>query len=501
MQAETCYLIVNTLPEYYEIWSQHTPELITQSALPALSDNHGFALSYEGVDVWPVFKSAVMMKALSRANSDMSNALNTNSGSLNFRRLARRLKAAFGQSPREKETAKPQRLETLSVSKPQIDVLCLGHKAPLFMDNEHLHNPHFDFLRVALGVKGLQSHTLYYDIASDPVQPFAQSAQGVKDEIDRLAQPDKNKTPQERRIESALEDALRSAEISVFNTGLTATYFLNRLKTIAAIRRAFDKLFCDLPNLKFLFVTNYYSPACWGAMLAAKARNITVIDIQHGVQGPAHHAYSGLNHHHRNMVPDIFLNWELVSSEHIRAQIGQDRSVITGINTLRKKPANAVKPLYCNPKTVALFLQYNETEIWLARLRHHIPETIWLLVRHHPGAVSRGHTLSLPVNCEAVDDHDLSALFAEADLLVTGYSSSAIEAAAFGLPIIAYSPYAEMFLRPYLCEEKMQICSDEAEGLASAIKTALQRPKSAPSEPELTDTSVIIDRLLASMEN
>lgn len=82
----------------------------------------------------------------------------------------------------------------------------------------------------------------------------------------------------------------------------------------------FGTLFFGLrKNLKVIYLTGWYFPDSMGLIAAARERNVKVVDVQHGKQGPLQAMFSGwyIPKNGYQMLPDIFWCWGNPSANNI----------------------------------------------------------------------------------------------------------------------------------------------------------------------------------------
>jgi len=101
---------------------------------------------------------------------------------------------------------------------------------------------------------------------------------------------------------------------------------LENCRATLLIARYFSSVFVrNKPSA--LVGVNYYNPVGWGLNLAANKAGISTFEIQHGVQGPAHHAYNGSISEGLEPLPRHYLCWTDEAANHAKRR-GYDATVI-----------------------------------------------------------------------------------------------------------------------------------------------------------------------------
>ncbi len=215
---------------------------------------------------------------------------------------------------------------------------------------------------------------------------------------------------------------------------------------------------------KLLISVCWYDPEVLPATLAARRLGVVSADLQHGVQGNTHFAYSGwvkAPHGGYEVMPDVFLSWgnesavrtladnPAISTQSTTLVAGnlwfnkwRDDHVAScddGLGCLKSK----FKP-FSKVILVTLLHGFKYDELFFDTIRH-APEDWYWLVRVHPGtppgelASIKGKLGVIP---EARFDLALSsqlplyALLRLAHVHLTALSSTALEALGFGIPTI-----------------------------------------------------------------
>jgi len=98
--------------------------------------------------------------------------------------------------------------------------------------------------------------------------------------------------------------------------------FARAWKRFARWHRHASKFFDASPDLRKVYLSNWYFPEMMGLIAAARDRGILTIDVQHGKQGRYQSMYSWwtcIPHEGYRLLPDHFWCWGRPSCEHILA--------------------------------------------------------------------------------------------------------------------------------------------------------------------------------------
>lgn len=246
----------------------------------------------------------------------------------------------------------------------------------------------------------------------------------------------------------------------------------SRVRALA--RRFAARLRLHPPRLAF--VVSYYSVETMAFLLACREVGVPTVDIQHGVQGPLHPAYAAwpsVPAGTHALLPDYFWVWSDWEASTIRQwSDGTGHAAVVGSNPWvsvwaadQALPgvADAVSRAYglkraaSGKKIVLVTLQYGlSPEEQLDPLREWMQRgcsTNQFWVRLHPLMLQERERVRKHLQDEGITfDLDLPtelplpALLPLADAHVTHSSSTAIEAAQFGVPSLITSRYgAELF--------------------------------------------------------
>ncbi|MDM9620889.1 CDP-glycerol glycerophosphotransferase family protein [Rhizobium sp. S96] len=458
-------------------------------------------LQIEGLDVWPIIKATIIMGELNRNQRT--------------RFVARApIKAVDVPSATDSSSSPDLHFDC--------DVLFLANVAPAIEIDGILLNPHLDPLRNALGKKGIRTLTAYYDsVPENRVCAFPSIS--LSDKV-RRAKIDSRSKGELSKLQERLSTSLGG------DGGIddkTQKSILKQIENTLKLRVHYQQVFKSNAALKCLFVTNYYSAHGWGAVSAAKSLGIPTVDIQHGLQGRYHHAYSWpeLKNESMSCVPDHFLCWTKHDHENLDGYpLTRGRSKIIGPGHFQleklveaygsaQEPASTGFARYSQlsdellhfaeqtrskgKKIAGIFLQYKEDEKWLELLRNSVPSNTELWVRRHPGVRRLDPNPAEMDGIHFVDRFPLTSVLNSVDVVVTGYSSVGIEAFHLGHPVVAYSPLSKEFLEPYCTSTGFRLSSGHPSGIASAISgELLTRTTAVSSIPDINSVAESIQQLI-----
>ncbi len=468
-----------TEDELNMLWNEQVKLILEGSSYAAF-----YGYEFDDIYLWPILKSLVVMRFLNR----FQNAPFWKRPPSKQKLIAKAIKRV---SARRGPKIEPI-VNDIEINVDSIESLFLGHSAPLNFKRDEIINPHMDPLRTALQQSESQSLTLYYDSYCSS-ENFYHHSIGIKLIADRITARATKSVSKLDAPKAAFELMLR--EVEGLSLGITIQDLLVRLQTVRFAREWFKDLFDQSRSLQHFLVTNYYSPICWGGVIAATERGLDCIDIQHGIQGPYHHAYSGLSRVPETMRPNRFLVWHPQSVTQIENQVGSGSAFNMGISSLRAiKLSTSVTPRQTKA-IVGIFVQYLETSQWLHELRNLIPETVELWVRHHPGAIARGTEIEIPKGCRNVDHLDMADILSNIQMTITGYSTVAIESAGLNIPVIAHSRVAKDMIGYAIPPNLIEYVSSNPESIAQALSLSLERPRSF-KRPDIPDIFEVADWVL-----
>jgi hypothetical protein len=232
----------------------------------------------------------------------------------------------------------------------------------------------------------------------------------------------------------------------------------------------YNALFYRFPKLERCYLTSYYFANQMGMIAAANKSGIDTIDIQHGVQGKGHYAYSGWANIPKKgylLLPSIFA----VYSEKEKALLDKEfkdspiESIIFGNKSHQYWSENRKQDqndLSSNRRYILYTLQNqlpdSEHFIWQA-----IPllkeKNIEVLFRLHPAYPELKDELSKMMVAIGVDsflidqNEDVYDSLDSSFLHITQFSSSTLDALLLNVPSLLIDPRAKEYFNELLNEE------------------------------------------------
>jgi hypothetical protein len=287
---------------------------------------------------------------------------------------------------------------------------------------------------------------------------------------------------------------------------------------------------CAMPNMEFIAIhlhtfheyLLYYSKllgaikpktvfvVCWYTLenLAiqhfSRLAGIRTVDLQHGVQGPAHLAYgrwSVMPPDGYNTMPDICWCWDKSSADNIAswAPPARMRPVVLGDPWAAHSAAlSSGSPWKTDGRKRVLYTAEPLPELLPAILLEAMRATRgscqWL-VRTHPAmpqlpervyGMLRSEGLAGDVLVSPPDEVPLAAVLKDCQLHVTQYSSVVLEAANMGVPSIAIHGTAADLFGAAISDGALRIALRATDLIHGILNTPALVARDAPPEP-LTD--------------
>lgn len=238
-------------------------------------------------------------------------------------------------------------------------------------------------------------------------------------------------------------------EIDFFETGLGELF---NISLRDAFNRDFKRLNSSIysyyrilkqKNIDALILRCYYNPAFYPAIFASKLLGITVVDIQHGHNGPWHLGYStvGVNEIKSPLFPDVFWVWsemtaKLLSEDGVLSQystvVPGGHPVFTTIETTQN-PAKKKKILYTHQ------VEVENTPFDELKKVYRLAKRA-ITVRPHPlhikeGAIAMRELEKRKIRCQFEDPRQLpiNDSLAETAFHITYGSTCALDALNFGV--------------------------------------------------------------------
>jgi len=306
------------------------------------------------------------------------------------------------------------------------------------------------------------------------------------------------------------------------------SFDLAKIRSDAMRVRSIAAMYCGMLRLtrpRLAFVVSFYGVEGMAFVLACRACGIPVVDIQHGVQGDLHPAYAawpapamGGTH---ALLPDRFWVWSSWERDVIaRWAGGTGHAAVIGGNPWLDvwqdgspwrdagpalDAARALRLRADGRQVVLVTLQYGlearEQLEPLAALLREAGERFAFWARLHPLMLDRRESIRARLasagRCEldAPTDLPLPALLPCVDVHLTHSSSTAIEAAQFGVRSVLSSPYGIEVFGPLIASTMAHLEVGAAPVLASTLASfAAMRARHAGVAPQV---GAALDRLLA----
>lgn len=256
---------------------------------------------------------------------------------------------------------------------------------------------------------------------------------------------------------------LKKWSLSTLNYDLSWVDLDQRIRQILIYKRIFKSWFNDIQCAN-LIIDYWYGPIGMGASLAAKENGIKSIDLQHGLQGNGHFAYSNWKKCPKkryDVFPENFMVWGNDDAENLlkvnNRNLFQDRVSVVGnlwMNRWKEKESNRVfKSSINNARSVI----GTSKKVIIVTLQKEVPykdellpllscsPSSWMwFIRLHRSMKDQIDNMenefasikNARVNIREATLLPLYALFKVCDCHITWFSTCAIEAAAFGIPTV-----------------------------------------------------------------
>jgi hypothetical protein len=294
-------------------------------------------------------------------------------------------------------------------------------------------------------------------------------------------------------------------------------WYNNEVKTTLEYIRFFRVLFATCPNLKRAYQVCFYGPIGYALNFVCREKGIDAIDIQHGVQGRDHRPYyfpkaqSG----RVSLLPTHYYNWtqedaDLINSWGQAVGVKGENKGLTwklflqAVNDSATAKLSFVKNYKKIADQIALYREQrdgvlangaqmqilytsfmNEDLPWLLDFLQFCKENnLFLWWRLHPAELQKPGVLEkaqeiakgFPCDVETSSRIPLPLILEKADLHMTSFSSTTIEANAYGVPTLTYSKQGVMFYQDN-CQASGFIYADGFESVKAEVKKMLEEKK------------------------
>lgn len=253
-------------------------------------------------------------------------------------------------------------------------------------------------------------------------------------------------------------------------------------------------------NARVLFLVCWYDPLAMSATMAARRCGVKTVEIQHGVQGKGHFAYSSWLHapfEGYEVVPDVFWCWGKASAKELQEYnqaLFTRSSALAGGNLWLNRWRQSARKSFSVIKRAENDL--GGVKRILVTLGHAVPKhlleaisaspTSWVwMIRFHPSRAMEHRIADMGqfqetghggVEFERSNESLLYELLNDCDVHVTEISSCALEALAFGVPSVIlggtyFGETGKSVYRPFI-EKELMFSADTASDLIAAIYSA-----------------------------
>lgn len=519
----------DTSPERYPVgtWTFRMPDLPPQ---------------YGAMDIWPILKTQIMLRACNLFHAGATRVLipqkqiglpesrfvSAAGQAVPLRSRPRGLRdrmVGFAKSVLLGD-ARRHAVGELARSWPDYasDVLCFGSRINNYRIGPNKVQIHLDALRLALDDNGYRSATLLLDLRSSDGDEVDQALLGGT-----YAFQDQFNAARQARNSPGLIDFSAMPGFDSWYEEIAAVYPIETLSTRKlvsdVIRQTYStytvfKDYFVLRKIKAVFLYAFYGIAGHAAAMACRELGIPLFDVQHGVAGRGHESYHWPACPARgyNTLPTHFLFWadeecraieqhsgtqgpEAIRIGHSWRLIDQvmrseDNYLLANDDRLRDFRAayqalgrSAAETMASMTATRHILVTlYSEEDIgWMRPLFEAAPDNWQFHIRLHPGELGKagaldGRRQSLDYNnvrFDLANGLPMPLLLPNMDLHVTKYSSSVLDAAAFGIASVCYSLSAKWFYDPARYHF-VTVVAHDAEALRHAIEAAFSADAGQP---------------------
>ena len=296
---------------------------------------------------------------------------------------------------------------------------------------------------------------------------------------------------------------------------------LHAFQTVTAMSSIFER-WLRRTQCKYLFLDCWYNWPSMAATMAAKRLGVRTIEIQHGRIGITHPAYAQWRqkpHQGYEVHPDIFWAWGSADVTSVVCEEQPSRQTVIGGNlwlnhwregrdqSFRPEIHDAQKLVAGYERSVLVTLQPALGTEHLQAVIQHSPRSWRWLVRLHPRmheclpkiAKALAETGHPGVDVESSTRAPLYALLLSADVHLTGFSTSALEALAFGKPTVLTSSLGESAFSEHI-DRGVMIGAQDTRSVIRAIEKAATIDEAACLEeseqtfaPTLTPSNATLD--------
>ncbi|MBX3575942.1 MAG: hypothetical protein KF723_01945 [Rhizobiaceae bacterium] len=288
----------------------------------------------------------------------------------------------------------------------------------------------------------------------------------------------------DRRLRQLVDEILTGAVRARvdLDVGVRASYYVE-LALVRFWRDQFARMIAE-QRLGAIYHQCYYTVIGIGAGLAAADSGIISSDVQHGLGGPNHYAYSwpGALPSASRVFPGEFLVWSRTDAQSIAENVPFDRPVsVVGSNWgswIEKHPVLAAELAHGRESVSSLrkpgrrlmvyMLARGEPTETFSRIKAILPPGVDVVVRKHPDDVARLDAAGVAEADQlAVSRIWFPTLIQLADGFLGGHSAACLEAAIWPKPTLVFGEKARFLFDGYFGLENLSWAPSPEEGLAS----------------------------------
>ncbi|GJL95246.1 MAG: hypothetical protein DHS20C05_16510 [Hyphococcus sp.] len=482
---------------------------------------------YEALDIWPIVKTQFMLRACNLFHADKSHFL-TPSGDLNKSEIrftsgnyAPSDSSLIARPPASKKNDLPTGVgRTAKSFRPLVaDVLFWGSDIGRTDIGDYGVMPLIDPFRIVLEEAQIRTTTLLVDVAKDDPSlndMMAGGAYGFRDEFNKMRTAYTNGDLIDFEQMDGFSDWF--AEMNAI-WPIECLHTRTQLSSVIAQTQSCYQILLDyyrIHALKGVAIYAFYGPLGHASAAACRDIGIPCMDIQHGVAGSGHESYHWPNMPVRgyNTLPTHFLTWTDVERQSIAEHAGPDGPDATTVGhtwrlteeifRLDRTPIALNQERYFRTRKALqqglknygaklseknagginiLVSLYTDQDIdWLKAVIENSPADWRYFVRLHPGeakrpgAVEARKTLLGGLNAEVeTSTHaTIPELMPHMNMHLTKYSSTVIDALAYGVPSVCFSESAAWFY-PSEDYKNVIVVENNPDEIVKALETLLSR--------------------------
>ena len=491
---------------------------------------------YKALDIWPIIKTQFMLRACNLFHADKSHFLTLPSdlqkNNIRFTKSAGAPAEtrSIASPPASKKNELPAGFGRLAKSfHPLVaDILFWGADISRTDIGDYGVIPLIDPLRIVLEESQIRTTSLLSDVAKDDPSLklfLAGGTYGFSEDFSKI------------RTAYASDDLIDFEALEGFTdwfSEISAIWPIERLHTraqmssiIAQTQSCYQVLldYYRMHALKGVAVFAFYGLIGHASAAACRDIGIPCIDIQHGVAGRGHESYHWPNMPAGgyNTLPTHFLTWTDIERQAIAENAGPDgpqASVIghtwrltaalfdelsqppIALNrkrylqtqkVFREKTKDTASALSAESMNILVSLYTDQDTGWLKDVIKTSPANWRYFIRLHPGEAKRTDAIkarevefkSMNAEVQTATEATIPALMPHMNAHLTKYSSTVIDALAYGVPSVCFSESANWFYPP---EEytSVTVVKNNPDEIINSLKNSLREN----SERNITKASL-----------